>query len=49
MEQHYVPAAEIEKRLQILHSEMAKREWDAALIVHNVDLLYFSGTMQNAL
>ena len=49
MEQHYVPAEEIEKRLQILHSEMAKREWDAALIVHNVDLLYFSGTMQNAL
>jgi len=24
-------------------------DWDAALIVHNVDLLYFSGTMQNAL
>ncbi|MEJ2066404.1 MAG: Xaa-Pro peptidase family protein [Deltaproteobacteria bacterium] len=49
MEQQYVPAEEIETRLQTLRSEMAKREWDAALIVHNVDLVYFSGTMQNAL
>jgi Xaa-Pro dipeptidase len=48
MEQQYVPAEEIEKRLQTLRSELAKREWDAALIVHNVDLVYFSGTMQNA-
>ena len=49
IEQQYVPAEEIEKRLQTLRSEMAKRGWDAALIVHNVDLVYFSGTMQNAL
>jgi Xaa-Pro dipeptidase len=49
MEQQYVPAEEIEKRLQTLRNELAKREWDAALIVHNVDLVYFSGTMQNAL
>jgi Xaa-Pro dipeptidase len=49
MEQQYIPAEEIEKRLQQLRGEMAKRGWGAALIVHNVDLLYFSGTMQNAL
>jgi Xaa-Pro dipeptidase len=49
MEQQYVPAEEIEKRVHTLRSEVAKREWDAALIVHNVDLFYFSGTMQSAL
>lgn len=48
-EQQYIPAEEIEKRLQQLRGEMAKKGWDAALIVHNVDLVYFSGTMQNAL
>jgi Xaa-Pro dipeptidase len=49
MEHDYIPAKEIERRLQKLRSEVAKRGWDAALIVHNVDLLYFSGTMQNAM
>ena len=49
MEQQYVPAEEIKKRLKALRKAMVKREWDAALIVYNVDLLYFSGTMQNAL
>jgi Xaa-Pro dipeptidase len=49
MEHDYIPAEEIERRLQKLRSEVAKRGWDAALVVHNVDLLYFSGTMQNAL
>src|SRR4030042_1226985 len=49
MEQNYIPAEDIERRLQQLRSAVAKRGWDAALIVHNVDLLYFSGTMQNAL
>lgn len=49
MEQQYVPAEEIKKRLQALRKEMAKKEWDAVLIVQNVDLVYFSGTMQNAL
>ena len=49
MEQQYVPAEEIQKRLQALRKEMAQREWDAVLIVQNVDLVYFSGTMQNAL
>jgi Xaa-Pro dipeptidase len=48
MEQQYIPAEEIEKRLHNLRSEVAKREWDAVLIVQNVDLVYFSGTMQNA-
>jgi Xaa-Pro dipeptidase len=49
MEHDYIPAEEIEKRLKKLRNELAKRGWDAALVVHNVDLLYFSGTMQNAL
>ncbi len=49
MEKQYVPAEEIEKRVHTLRSEVAKREWDAVLIVQNVDLFYFSGTMQNAL
>ena len=49
MEQQYVPAEEIQKRLQALRKEMAQREWDAVLVVQNVDLVYFSGTMQNAL
>ena len=49
MEHDYVPEEEIERRLQKLRGEVAKRGWDAALVVHNVDLLYFSGTMQNAL
>jgi len=48
MEKQYVPE-EIEKRVHTLRSEVAKREWDAVLIVQNVDLFYFSGTMQNAL
>jgi Xaa-Pro dipeptidase len=49
MEHDYIPTGEIERRLQQLRSEVAKKGWDAALVVHNVDLLYFSGTMQNAL
>ena len=49
MELDYTPAEEIERRLQKLRGEVNKRGWDAALIVHDVDLLYFSGTMQNAL
>ena len=49
MEQNYIPAKEIGRRLQQLRSAVAKRGWDAALIVQDVDLLYFSGTMQNAL
>jgi Xaa-Pro dipeptidase len=49
MDQQYVPAVEVENRVQTLRSEVAKKEWDAVLIVHNIDLVYFSGTMQNAL
>jgi Xaa-Pro dipeptidase len=49
MEHQYVPAEEIQKRLQAVRKEMAQRGWDAVLIVQNVDLIYFSGTMQNAL
>jgi Xaa-Pro dipeptidase len=49
VEQNYIPAQEIEKRLKKLRQVVAEKGWDAALIVQNVDLLYFSGTMQNAL
>jgi Xaa-Pro dipeptidase len=49
MEQHYVPKREIEERLRKLKSGLGKMGWDAALVVQNVDLFYFSGTMQNAL
>jgi Xaa-Pro aminopeptidase len=49
MKHQYIPATEIESRLQTLRSDVSKHGWDAVLIVHNVDLLYFSGTMQNAL
>ena len=49
MKQEYISAEEIKRRLQSLRSEVDKRGLDAALIVHNVDLFYFSGTMQNAL
>jgi Xaa-Pro dipeptidase len=49
MEYEYIPVQEIENRLLTLHAGMSERGWDAVLIVHNVDLLYFSGTMQNAL
>jgi Xaa-Pro dipeptidase len=49
MEKSYTPAEEIKRRLQMLRTELDQREWAAALIVQDVDLLYFSGTMQNAL
>jgi len=45
----YTPADEIAKRLQALRAAVAAQKWDAALIVQDVDLFYFSGTMQNAL
>jgi Xaa-Pro dipeptidase len=49
MHHEYTPAAEIAKRLQALQAAVAARGWDAALIVQDIDLFYFSGTMQNAL
>jgi Xaa-Pro dipeptidase len=45
----YTPADEIAKRLQALQAAVVARGWDAVLIVQDVDLFYFSGTMQNAL
>jgi Xaa-Pro dipeptidase len=48
MEQQYTPAKEIKKRLHALRSQVDKQGWNAALIVQDVDLFYFSGTMQNA-
>jgi len=49
MEHYYVPKREIEERLRKLRFKLDKMGWDAALVVQNVDLFYFSGTMQNAL
>ncbi len=49
MEHIYIPKEEIEKRLKTLRGTLDKNGWEAALIAQNVDLLYFSGTMQDAL
>ena len=48
MEQDCISKEEIEGRLTKLRDELGKRGWEAALVVQNVDLFYFSGTMQNA-
>ena len=49
MHHDYTPHDEIAKRVQALRAVVAAQKWDAALIVQDVDLFYFSGTMQNAL
>jgi Xaa-Pro dipeptidase len=49
MHHEYTPVEEIANRLQALRAAVAAQGWDAALIVQDVDLFYFSGTMQNAL
>jgi Xaa-Pro dipeptidase len=49
MKKSYIPTEEITRRLKTLRNELDRRRWAAALIVQDVDLLYFSGTMQNAL
>ncbi len=48
MEQDYISKEEIEGRLKRLRGELNKGGWEAAIVVQNVDLFYFSGTMQNA-
>ena len=48
MEQGYTPREEIKKRLKHLREILDSRRCEAALIVQNVDLFYFSGTMQDA-
>jgi len=40
------PADEVERRLAGLQATLRARELDAALIVQNADLFYFSGTVQ---
>jgi len=45
----YLPKEEIKRRLNKLRQRMKKKGWEAVLVVQNVDLLYFSGTMQKAL
>jgi len=49
VKQDYTPKEEIEERLKKLRERLKKRRWETALIVQNVDIFYFSGTMQNAL
>jgi Xaa-Pro dipeptidase len=44
----FVPSAEIENRLHCLQELMGQEGLDAVLICQNVDLFYFSGTMQPA-
>ncbi len=43
-----VPASETERRLERLQAALAERGLDAALIMQNADLYYFSGTVQQS-
>jgi len=43
-----VPKAELDRRFERLKKELAKNNVDAALILQRTDLLYFSGTIQQA-
>ena len=43
-----VPAAETQRRLAELQATLVARELDAALIVQNADLYYFSGSVQRS-
>lgn len=43
-----VPGGEIQSRVERVQQEMRTRDMDAIFIVQRVDLLYFSGTAQNA-
>ena len=40
------PSDEISRRIKRLQEEMAKKEIDLALVIQNVDLFYFSGSIQ---
>lgn len=42
------PASEIADRIRRLQAQLATADLDGVLVVQNVDLLYFTGTMQNA-
>ena len=42
------PREEIEKRIQKLQSYLKKEKVDSCLILQNVDLFYFSGTIQRS-
>lgn len=48
LSQDIVPAAEIRSRIKQIQSILSKDDIDAALIVQNTDLFYFSGTIQQA-
>lgn len=43
-----VPADEIHRRIDLLQSDLQKKQLDGALIVQNTDLYYFAGTIQQS-
>ncbi len=43
----YTPKSEIESRIRKLQDEMAKSEYDGAIITHHTNLFYLSGTSQS--
>jgi Xaa-Pro dipeptidase len=47
MTEGYIPASELNIRIEKLQRELAGRELDGALIVENTDLYYFSGSVPN--
>lgn len=44
-----VPTQEIEKRIHGFQSILAQEELDGAFIMQNVDIFYFSGTVQRSI
>lgn len=42
------PLSEIENRIERLQAQMLANDVDAAVIIQNVDLFYFSGTIQRS-
>lgn len=43
------PALEVKKRVNDLQDSLRKKEIDGALLTKNIDIFYFSGTMQNSM
>ncbi|MBW2028735.1 MAG: aminopeptidase P family protein [Deltaproteobacteria bacterium] len=44
-----VPEVEVQKRISRFQEILAKKNLDGALIMQNVDIFYFSGTIQNSI
>jgi len=49
MDHNCVMETEIQHRLHLLQHALVAGGWEATVVMQNVDLFYFSGTMQNAL